>query len=282
MEKKTKSEIGFDYETIRITSSRIEKGLLAIPVALIDKFPTEKGMISVILDNNDTPVKKQFTPYSSSSRECRIGGLANWYRRNKIQNHDEIVIQFINIEKNIYRIMKEVKFKEIVKSKEIKLANSETEHQAQIVINDLSKIVNKTKPDIIIAEFLKLSHLALDERIYKSSKERREKENVPANIRGILEEIYQGHCQLTNYTFIKKNGKPYFEIHHIKENLGHHVKNLLVVCPNIHAQFTNSNKVEVFDQEGWLRKVAFNNNSFKVRQAIDSIEKKEFEKTIYF
>jgi len=37
--RKQKSEILFDYVTIKIANSRIEKGFLAIPVSLIDIFP---------------------------------------------------------------------------------------------------------------------------------------------------------------------------------------------------------------------------------------------------
>jgi hypothetical protein len=37
-----KTNIGCDYQIIKITQSRIDKGLLAIPVTLIDIFPKIK------------------------------------------------------------------------------------------------------------------------------------------------------------------------------------------------------------------------------------------------
>ena len=40
--QKQKSEISFDYITLKTTKGRIAKGLLAIPVSLIDIFPKQK------------------------------------------------------------------------------------------------------------------------------------------------------------------------------------------------------------------------------------------------
>lgn len=41
--QKVKNEVGYSYITIKITKSRINKGLLAIPVSLLDKFPVANG-----------------------------------------------------------------------------------------------------------------------------------------------------------------------------------------------------------------------------------------------
>ena len=85
---------------------------------------------------------------------------------------------------------------------------------------------------------------------------------MPLPLRKILELIYEGRCQVSNFTFTQRNGKPYFEIHHIKSDLGNHFKNLLVVSPNIHAMFTHANCEEYFDNNGWLREVRLNDKNF--------------------
>jgi hypothetical protein len=54
-----------------------------------------------------------------------------------------------------------------------------------------------------------------------------------------------------------------------------------VVCPNVHAQFTYANVEQHFDQDGWLRKVKFNQDEYDVFQIIDKI-KEEFEKEIHY
>jgi len=41
--KTIESKLPFNYKTIRVTQSRINKGLLAIPVSLIDYFPKRKN-----------------------------------------------------------------------------------------------------------------------------------------------------------------------------------------------------------------------------------------------
>ena len=43
--QKVKNEIGYSYITIKATRSRINKGLLAIPISLLDRFPKEKQKI---------------------------------------------------------------------------------------------------------------------------------------------------------------------------------------------------------------------------------------------
>jgi hypothetical protein len=43
--QKVQSEIEYNYITIKITQSRINKGLLSIPVSLLDRFLKEKMMM---------------------------------------------------------------------------------------------------------------------------------------------------------------------------------------------------------------------------------------------
>ena len=78
-----------------------------------------------------------------------------------------------------------------------------------------------------------------------------------------------------------KNRKPYFEIHHIKPELGNHLKNILVISPNVHAQFTYALIEEQFDNDGWLRHIKFNDKNYVVNHIIDKIPKR-FEKEIHF
>lgn len=92
--------------------------------------------------------------------------------------------------------------------------------------------------------------------------------------------MYKGKCQITNYTFLTRNNNPYFELHHIDHEKGNHLKNLLVVSPNTHAQFSYANLEQYFDNDGWLRKVKFNNEEFKVFQIIDDLPK-VFEKEVH-
>lgn len=83
-----------------------------------------------------------------------------------------------------------------------------------------------------------------------SKKQTKAKEKVPLSIRKILLELYKGKCQVTGFTFLMKNGQPYFEIHPLDAEKGNHPKNLLVVSPNTHAQFTFAHCEEYFDSEG--------------------------------
>ena len=81
--QRVKNEIGYSYVTIKTTRSRINKGLVAIPVSLLDRFPKEKRKITVFFDDEEKPSMKSFVPYTSSSQECRINGLSGWFVKNK-------------------------------------------------------------------------------------------------------------------------------------------------------------------------------------------------------
>lgn len=56
--QKTASKIPFSYKTIKLTQSRLNKGLLAIPVSLIDYFPKQKGKIYIATGTSDKALQK--------------------------------------------------------------------------------------------------------------------------------------------------------------------------------------------------------------------------------
>lgn len=106
--KKVKSDLPLNYITIKVTKSRINKGLLAIPVSLIDLFPKKSNKIFLVNEYGKVETKS-FTQYNSSSRECRIGGLRSFYDNYKIIDGEELVIQLID--DNKFRIIPEKYFK---------------------------------------------------------------------------------------------------------------------------------------------------------------------------
>jgi hypothetical protein len=276
--KVIESKLPFNYKTIKITQSRINKGLLAIPVSLIDYFPKKKTKVYVSLGNSK-PVPKNFTPYTSSSRECRIGGMRDFYQKFGLKNSDEIVLQILDANK--YHILTEQQFENLVRQTEEKFDRAESESEAELSLKRISKITNTRLEDTLLGEYYRLSQVEITQRKQKITGTRRIKEGVSPSVRKLLEEVYQGKCQISGFWFLMKNGNPYFEIHHIRPNLGEHLKNLLVVSPNVHAQFTYALVKEFFDGDGWLRRVKFNNNEFLVNHIIDKKPVK-FEKEIHY
>lgn len=276
--KKVKSKIPFNYLTIKTTKSRIEKGLLAIPVSLISMFSQNNNKIYIINELGEEEIKK-FTPYKSSSRECRIGGLKNFYKRNAVVSGDEIVVQLLDDLR--YRIIPEKKIKTQVCQIESQLDNSSDDTETKQSISRLVEVLNLSEEIVLKNEFVRLSNKVIPNRKMKLTVNSKTKENVSPSLRKILLSLYKGHCQLTNFTFFMKNGNPYFEIHHINSERGNHFKNLLVVSPNIHAQFTYANLEQFFDRDGWLRKVIINNHEYKVKQCIDDLPR-SFEKEVHF
>ena len=272
----------YNYITFKATKSRIDKGLLAIPKSLADEyFPDNNSKIRICFDKSMHFEIKSYTCFASSSREARIGGMKEWYQSNKIQSGDEIVIQIIDQKNLKYKVLPETCFLNEIKQLQETFDNSENENDARKHLSSLSKLTSIDRNDVVLNEVLRLTKLPIRERKYSSMNIRKAKEGVPSSLRSLLEEIYGGRCQLTDFGFIMKNGRPYFEIHHIASSLGNHIKNLLVVCSNVHAQFTYANVHQEFDNEGWLHKVRFNDTEFKVRQKIRDYEEKRFVKQVY-
>ena len=122
--------------------------------------------------------------------------------------------------------------------------------------------------------------IKLEQRRRMARKESRVKENVPANLKLLLGEIYKGHCQVCSFWFLKRDGTPYYEIHHISGMFGNHPQNLLLVCGNCHNQFTYAD-VEPKFTEGWLSKVNFNDREFGVTQIVFSEKFEEPTKQVF-
>lgn len=277
-----KSEINYNYKTIRITKSRIQKGLLAIPKTFSNYLPKSNQKIKVYLDDSINPLIKTFSSFDSSTNENRIGGLKDWYFDNKIKEGDEVVLQILNKEKFIYRLLKEEDYLQMTKGLEADFDCSKNDEIASNKIELISDLAQANKTKIIQSEFLRLSKYS-DEEIRKRLKlsNRVSREKTPSSIRMILGNIYKGHCQVCSFTFLKRDRNPYYEIHHLNAELGHHPKNLLLVCANCHRQFEYASVISNRDEEGWLTKVVFNEEEHFVRQAIDEMKKQEFRKTIY-
>ena len=104
---------------------------------------------------------------------------------------------------------------------------------------------------------------------------------MPANLRILLEAIYKGHCQVCDFWFLKKDRKPYFEIHHLDPMKAHHPKNVLVVCGNCHNQFEYTFVKQEFDGGMWLVRVSFNEAVYPVKQAMLDMEKEGFYKELF-
>lgn len=278
---RTKSQINYNYATIKITQSRIDKGLLAIPVTLSDHLPGHNETVQVYLNDSPESQSKQYSSYNSSTRECRIGGMREWFQQNNIKSGDEIVIQFIDEQHYIYRLIPERNF--ILQTRDLQdnFDNSKTERQASNKITTLSEWAHVDKNHVIFNEYYRLANTLPKEREYIVRSSSRARESVPSNLRILLENIYKGRCQVCDYWFIKRDQRPYFETHHLDPLKGHHPKNILVVCGNCHNQFEHADVRQEFNDELWLVKVAFNNNMHAVRQAILDQKLKVFFKELF-
>ena len=276
---KTKSEINYDYQTIEISQSRIDKGLIALPRSLTGWFPDHHTTIRVYLGDSPIPEVKNYTSYTGSTNESRIGGMADWFNANNIRGGDEIVIQLIDEKEGIYRLIAENDF--IIKTKKLQdsFDNSQDEEEALEGVVQLAKWTELDKSRVSLNEYRRLvDTMPIRKREYVSRQSNQTRERAPHNLRVLLGEIYQGRCQVCDFTFLKKDDKPYFEIHHIDPVESHQPKNLMVVCANCHRQFQFANADHIFNDESWLIKVNFNQSSYDINQILLNAKIEDFMK----
>jgi len=278
----SKSEINYDYTTVKITQSRVEKGLVAIPIALAKWFPSHNAIIQVYFDDSPILQPKNYSSYESSTNECRIGGMREWFEKNDIKSGDEILVQLVDKKNYIYRIVSERKF--IAKTQDLQRSfdNSESEKRAEEKITTLARWTCLDQKKVVLNEFKRLTDtMPSEDRSYFQKRLSRGRESTPACIRILLEAIYQGHCQVCDFWFLKRDNRPFFEIHHLNPLKGHHPKNLVVACGNCHNQFERAKVHPEFNNDDWLINVSFNNTTYPVTQALLDIKLKDFIKELF-
>ncbi len=273
------SNINYRYETIIITKSRIDKGLLAIPKSLSHYFPNYNTNIKIYLDDSDDFSVKRFSSSESTTKENRIGGLADWFEKINVQDGDEIVVQIIDKQNHKYRLCSEKKFVQKIEQIQQTINISENDLEIYNKLDEISKWTQTKKSEVYLNEYIRLlKEIPNIERKRDLKVKSKIKESTPNNIRILLETLYSGHCQVCNFFFLKINRKPYYEIHHINPLKGHHPQNLILVCANCHKQFEFANVEKFFDQSGWLIGVKFNEvyhdiNNILINKKIEFVKK---------
>lgn len=254
--------------SIRATASRVAKGLLAIPRKLEKEFPDAKCSIEVIFDDAERAETKLYQPYDLKVKECRIYGLGPWFQRRGVVSGDVISVKVEDRQRGIYRIVLDryVREKQTTEARG-RLHAAKTAEVAAEELRSLAKISRKKTSAVAHEELLQIAReLPSQYRRRVSVPASPRREGVPEGIRALLEVVHAGKCQLCSFTFLKRDGSPYFETHHLDPERGHHPANLLVVCPNCHAQFEHSEVCDFEFTSGWLVTVRIAGKRRVVRQ----------------
>lgn len=279
---RSESQITYSYATIKLTQSRIDKGLIAIPVTLARWFPDHNMDIQVYLNDSPISQSKHYSSFSSSTGECRIGGVRKWFEENNLKSGDEIVIQLINKENLFYRLIPERRFIVTTQKLQTNFDKSTDELDASEKLTKLSEWTNLEKDRVVLNEYRRLVAAAVPVgRQVVARKASRARENVPAGLRTLLGQLYQGHCQVCDFWFLKRNNEPYFEVHHLDPMRGHHPRNLVAVCGNCHNQFEHADVAPEFNGEQWLIGVYFNKTLHRVNQIVLTAKMPSFSKELF-
>ena len=263
--------------TIYVSSSRLEKGLLAVPQKLKDSFPSQVCQIQVVFDDEEKPKALTFHPYDPTVKESRIFGLGRWFSKRSVREGDLISITLEDLGRRLYRIALDryVRERQEQKARQ-KLQAARTDSEAEQELSTLSRLTRRRPRELAQEELLRIAEESFRQprpRVFPGAAERHE--GVPSRIRILLREVHEGKCQLCSFTFEKRNGQPYFEIHHLDPDVGHHPCNLLVLCPNCHAQFEHATVTDFKWAGNWLVGVMINGQRVAVGQPLahDSIRR---------
>lgn len=263
--------------TIRASSSRLEKGLIAIPQRFNDRFPRERGAIQIVFDDEQEPKPLTFHPYDPVVKESRIFGLGHWFSLRGVREGDQISITLEDLDGRLYRIALDryVREREEQKTRQ-RLQAARTDSEAEREIGVLSRMTKKRPRELahdVLSRIAQESIRRPRPKVRPGAVERHE--GVPSAIRVLLRELHDGKCQLCSFTFEKRNGQPFFEVHHLDPEIGHHPTNLLVICPNCHAQFEHATVTDFRWVGNWLVGVTINGRRFSIRQPLvhDSINR---------
>lgn len=263
--------------TIHASASRLEKGLLAIPQKFKEWFPSDRSQIQVVFDDGEEIRALTFHPNDPAVKENRIFGLGHWFNKRGVREGDLISITVEDLNRRLYRIALDrfVRERDEHKARQ-NLQAAQTDSEAEQELRTLSRLTRKRPRELAERE---LSRIAQDSprqprpRVLPGATERHE--SAPSGIRVLLRELHDGKCQVCSFTFEKRNGEPYFEIHHLDPEVGHNPSNLLVLCPNCHAQFEHATVTDFRWAGNWLVGGRINGKRFSVRQPLahDSIRR---------
>jgi 5-methylcytosine-specific restriction endonuclease McrA len=223
--------------------------------------------VSVLLDDRDTPEQKPYSPYESTTRQCRIGGLHAWYRQHRLTGGEQVLITVLDEGARVYRLT--LGQREQEREARDRLDNARTDVDAQEQLRKLARLERQPERAAAIAELIRLLKQQRDQKrrhVPLAGTSRREP--LPANIRVLLRAVHDGKCQLCGFTFRKTDNEPYFEVHHIEADKGHLLWNLLVVCPNCHAQFEHADVGHLEKRGVWVIGVTINGERKAVYQPL--------------
>lgn len=203
-------------------------------------------------------------------KENRIFGLRQWFLKRGVREGDVISIALENPSQTIYRISLDRFVRERQEQQSIQaLQTAKTDIEAEKQLVALSRLRKKRPRHVAQEELLRIAEASSVQprpTVLPLVGERRQ--IAPSGIRVLLRELHDGRCQLCSFTFEKKNGEPYFEVHHLDPRVGHHPRNLLVVCPNCHAQLEHAAVSDLRWVDGWLIGVTLNRKHVSVRQPL--------------
>lgn len=248
-----------------LTKSRLEKGLLAISRKFRSLFPSSAQKVTVFFDDDAKPYQKPYTPYESTTRECRIYNLRQWFRK-----HQAVVGDWVEVivETTGYRLIFRKRSEEEIRYRR-ELQEAETEEHATNALRKLAQTQRRSLRKAALKELERLSKRTWErKRVIAAPRERYE--GVPASLRALLKVVYEGRCQICGFTFFKRNGEPYFEVHHVDPEGGHQPQNLLVLCANCHAQMEHADVAVERDAQGWIVAVTINGERRPVHQALST------------
>jgi hypothetical protein len=148
--------------TMRVSASRLKKGLLAIPQEFKDWFPREKGQIHVVFDDEEKTRALTFNPYGPEVKENRIFGVGRWFSKRGVREGDLISITLEDQDRRLYRISLDRFVRERAEQEaRQKLHAARTDAEAEQELSTLARLTRKRPRELVQEELLRIARESL-------------------------------------------------------------------------------------------------------------------------
>ena len=190
--------------------------------------------------------------------------------KGAVRAGDTVTISVDDPKPGVYRIALDRYVRDVqIRTTQARLRQAATEAESERELTQLARLVRRRPRTVALAELGRVAGedvRAARPKVRSSGGVRRE--TVPVYLRTLLGVAHRGRCQLCGFTFAKRDGEPYFEVHHLDRDRGHHPKNLLLVCANCHVQLEEALVEDMRHRNGWLVSLRISGKRVSVDQPL--------------
>ena len=248
------------YYSSNTTYKLIDHAKIKNYINIIDGYKQKKDQLFETSKVKYEKILKRF--YSEKKINIKYEDIYKWYSYISMPDDSLLVtlllffetndLNFMQIKKSYPTLFKhlQVKSKDWLEFKNVQNSNNDLKVLYGLIYNKLNKDISEIDTEELGEEIFKIHHV--NDLVKKSDEffddlESKKRKHI-IYIKSYYEHMDVKRCDCCGETsFIKNNGKKYFEYHHlipISESGPDHILNIFGICANCHRKFHFENDIE--------------------------------------